>query len=172
MKLGFAGTVRGMTDAQLAAFKSWIEPIAGQVAEFRSGGCIGADEHATAIVCETTAAQIILHRQNRKKNESAKCVAVAASTFTPPAKPDLRNAALVDAVDVMVLAPRRRGLDQNGGTFGALRYAKWRGKPLVIIWPDGEVEEHGQQKMNAGTARRQSKKQVPGILSGSPQQSK
>lgn len=137
LKLGFAGTVQGMTPAQQAAFLAFVR--SNEIAEFRSGGCIGADQQAAEVICCSTAARVIVCRQPVAKIESKLVLAVAAETLKPPRKGASRNKLLVDASDVIVLAPK--AADKTGGTYGTFKYARWCCKRVVFLWPDGTVRD-------------------------------
>ena len=137
LKVGFAGTVLGMNAAQQAAFLAFID--GNDIEEFRSGGCVGADQQATELICRSTTARVIVCRQPMQKIESPLVRAVAAETIKPARKGASRNKALVDASDVVVLAPKAR--DKTGGTYSTCLYARWCCKRVVFMWPDGTVED-------------------------------
>ena len=138
-KVSFAGTMAGMTDAQLDAFTKYVADAS--IDEFRCGCCRGADEQAVEVICRTTTAKVVAYRQRRARCESPLALAVAAVVL-PPAEnraDAIRSKVMIDGADVLVITPKSR-TDKNGGTVNAFKYAKWSRKPVVIIWSDGEVE--------------------------------
>jgi hypothetical protein len=142
--VGFAGYWRGMTAEQLAALSSWLVSI--DPAEFRCGGCLGADQQAAEVACRLTRAKLIVHRQPVAKIESPILLAVASKVLPPDPADGKRNVALVNASDVIALAPHSRD-DSRGGTYRTFKFArwvnKWNGrKPIMLFWPDGTVEEY------------------------------
>jgi hypothetical protein len=137
IRLGFAGTVRGMTAAQQQNLLAFVK--ANDVTEFRSGGCVGADQEATEIVCVHTTAKVIVCRQLVEKIESKLVLAVAAEVVKQPRKAVRRNKEVVDASDVVILAPKAN--DTEGGTLSTFKYARWACKRVLILWPEGDVKD-------------------------------
>jgi hypothetical protein len=136
--LGFAGGVCGMTPAQLAAFTTWVRGHAGQIREFRTGCSRGADEQATRVICENTQARIVAARLPRNRAESALAVAVAAESITTPRKDALLNPVVVEGSDIVCVAPPDG--PARGGTYHTFKAARWAGKVVLLLWPDGTVE--------------------------------
>jgi hypothetical protein len=137
--VAFAGTVDGMTDAQLKAFAKCAADL--PVVEFRCGCCRGADEQALELICRTTDAKLVAYRQPGGRRESPLALAVVAIAV-PPAEnrgDAIRSKAMVDSADLIIVAPKARN-DERGGTFQAFKYARWCGKPIIIVWPDGTFE--------------------------------
>lgn len=61
-----------------------------------------------------------------------------------PEKPYLeRNRDIVDACEKLLVVPKETQQDERpvrSGTWSTVRYAQKQGKPIVIIWPDGQIE--------------------------------
>lgn len=146
MKIGFTGTRQGLTDPQVMALTEWILMIQRSVTfdEFHHGDCVGADAEAHWVVLRASTATIIIHPPSqeglrafchRKSNISTR-----RSSVLQPKEYLRRNRDIVDAVDLVIVCPAQLKEQVRSGTWSTDRYAKRRGKPRVIIYPDGKVE--------------------------------
>lgn len=136
-RVGFTGTRDGMTVPQHEQFARWVrEHVPSQ---FHHGECRGADEQAVWEVTRHSAVVVVAHPCTLR-GERAK-TAVGLSAFTHPVKaPLVRNRDIVNACDVLLACPK--GPEElRSGTWMTVRYARKAGKPVVIFWPDGRVEE-------------------------------
>ena len=142
MKVGFAGTRDETTPAQHKALCGWLK--ANEVTEFHHGCCIGADDEAVQAVLSlaTIGGKIVAHPPlNRSKMSES---AIQFSTEVLPAKDYLvRNRDIVDACEVLLACPKGEE-EQRSGTWSTVRYARKQGKPVVVLWPDGRIEQGGQ----------------------------
>lgn len=50
-----------------------------------------------------------------------------------------RNRDIVNAVDLLIVIPRGYAHQTIGGTWYSHDYAVKQGKPIVVIWPNGEI---------------------------------
>ena len=147
MRVGFTGTREGMTDNQRSAFGLWV--YARGIAEFHHGACLGADEHAVAIVDDEAVPhpRIVAHPGDWGPMVSTSATAVSAEVRA--CRPHLeRNRTIVDSCDLLTACPRGPE-EQRSGTWATIRYARKVGRKIVIFWPDGEVTEENadtQQK--------------------------
>jgi hypothetical protein len=132
--IGFTGTQRGATEAQsetlLSALIGFRE--AG-VLWMENGDCIGADDDAGR-VWRILGGKVSLHPPT---NDSKRAWMTAHRQANP--KPYLdRNRGIVDASTVVVATPGEADEQPRGGTWYTIRYARKKGKPLMIITPDGK----------------------------------
>lgn len=137
MIIGFTGTRVGITPAQRATLRSLIE-IAD---ELHHGDCKGADitAHRIAVDLWGWSSRVVVHPP-----EDGKLRAYAGEgAWILPVKPYLaRNRDIVDACDRLIATPKERSPSQRkggGGTWYTIDYAMKVGRPVSIIWPDGEV---------------------------------
>jgi hypothetical protein len=132
---GFTGTRHGMTEAQKSAMCSYL---AGSSGDFHHGDCIGADSEAHDIAEECGYAPIIhppvdpSHRAWRK----------VPNHMMRMEKTHLaRNRNIVDETTALIAAPHEPTEQSKGGTWYTIRYARKRNKTVVLILPDGSIQQ-------------------------------
>jgi hypothetical protein len=131
MKLvGFTGTRRGMTPDQRSAVRLALREFAADGSEFHHGDCVGADEEAAAIAREL-GYKIVGHPPS---NDSKRAFVIADEEWK---RKDYitRNHDIVNAVDVMIAAPRETKEVLRSGTWATIRYAQKRKVPMLIVKP-------------------------------------
>lgn len=142
MILGFTGTQQGMTDLQkkvLYRFVSFLD-----LDEFHHGDCIGADDQAASIVYELRPLVPIHSHPCIITNKRA--FNPHASVTYPPKPPFDRNKIIVEASSHMVAAPKEMQRQNKGGTWHTVKYSIAHKTPLLIIYPDGQIEIHETPK--------------------------
>ena len=147
MRVGFTGTRDGLTPAQGGALARRVRDQ--QVTTFHHGACFGADAEAVVHVRHYhPEAHIVAHPCTLTKCVSER--ALAASDHKRDVRPPLdRNRDIVDTADVMFACPK--GPEElRSGTWSTVRYARKRGVPVVIFWPDGTMETEGDFTTNTG----------------------
>lgn len=144
MKIGFTGTRKGMTEAQLHTFMELFQksPHANPE-DFHHGMAIGSDEDAVVIVHDQTdrSTVIIAHPCNlheSQQSQKARGLSTVVHTEEPPLK---RNCDIVDAVEKIIACPGGMVEEQRSGTWATIRYTRKQRNKLVIIWPDGTTTE-------------------------------
>lgn len=139
MRVGFTGTQAGMTQMQMVSFINVMEHIhsISMIDEFHHGDCTGSDEEAHELVSVYLKwPDIFIHPP---VNQSKQAFCAGHFRFRP--KPYLdRNHDIVDSTDVLVGTPKENTEQLRSGTWATIRYAKKKGKYLVIIWPDGSAK--------------------------------
>jgi hypothetical protein len=141
MKVGFTGTRAGMSQAQekqlamlLVVFG--IATPETETPEFHHGGADGADTEADRLACLDGYA-ITVHP----------CPGVVADdvrdgqtifnshpvTMTEVFPPLVRDRHIVDAVIVLIAAPRTDKEELRSGTWATVRYARQKGIPVVML---------------------------------------
>jgi hypothetical protein len=132
MRVGFTGTSRGMTEAQRLAVAAVLRGLTG-VEAGHHGDCVGADAEFHALCAELHITVVIHPPADPKKR------AWCQGSRLEPEKPHPdRNHDIVNATDILVAAPAEpAGERLRSGTWATVRYARKRGRPIVIVRPDG-----------------------------------
>ena len=137
MKIGFTGTRRGMTQAQLEVVRR-ILGAQDRYCELHHGDCIGADDQADEIAIEFDM-YVIVHPPVSD--------ALRACCFWKRGRERInhiergpkpyheRNRAIVDETDFLIAAPA--SLATGGGTWYTINYALEVGKNVYAVMPDG-----------------------------------
>jgi hypothetical protein len=157
MIVGFTGTREGLTDRQDATLDMLAN--AGEFGgENHHGDCVGADEEFDYFARRYSGSVVIhpptddrlrafchLKEYGWDDLESVKVL---------EEKPYLeRNRDIADACELLIAIPKQQRLSgfgddmsdthlalAPGGTWYTIRYALKRGKPVMIIWPDGSID--------------------------------
>lgn len=148
MKIGFTGTRIGMTGDQSNKFCQTICAMM-DATEFHHGDCVGADDMAANYVFQTVRdgkegkhpapnIKIIVHppsnHAHRAFNVRFDEIRIAKTYFA-------RNRDIVNETDILIVCPKDKECNPNGGTWYTHDYAKRAGKKIIVIWPDGTLEE-------------------------------
>lgn len=140
MRIGFTGTQRGMTRAQMSEVHTSMASLAyGHFhKEFHHGDCIGADAEAAAIAKEL-GFWIVSHPPVDQKKQAF----FPSDCVLPPAEYLVRNHHIVDAVEFLIATPGEYLEQLRSGTWTTIRYARKKKKDRRIIFPDGypKIEE-------------------------------
>ena len=134
MKIGFTGTQTGMCEEQkklLYGILSELMMVKGDTPmEFHHGDCIGADREAHEIVQSVGGIDIIVHPP---ENDAKRAFCEGYVRRANP-KPYLdRNRDIVDAVDLMLVAPKENVEVVRSGTWSTYRYAKRTGVGRIVL---------------------------------------
>ena len=128
--VGFTGSRHGITDAQAGVLRGLLH----QVAMFHHGDCVGADEAAHDIAresgCWITGHPCNLHGMRAH----CKC-----DQLMPPKAPLVRNRDIVNVTNVLIACPETKDEVLRSGTWATIRYSIKEKKPLVIVYPDGDI---------------------------------
>lgn len=159
MSVGFTGTRYGMTDEQRAAVKALlsmretVDTGCGCCSGgdyFYHGDCIGADSEFHDIVAELGLVERIrIHPPDTPSKRAFKLDPSDWVVSEP--KPYLeRNRDIVDHGKyggyVLIATPKVRPKDGDrvtGGTWYTVNYALEQRVPVIVVWPDGAVENLG-----------------------------
>lgn len=134
MNIGFTGTRHGMTAEQLETVTLYLKEL--RPTTFHHGDCVGADEGAHLIAL-ALGIDIVLHppivRQFRAFSKGA------VKEWTPK-RFLVRNRDIVDNSDILLATPA--GLEvRRSGTWSTVRYARRKGKGVIIIFPNGRIKK-------------------------------
>lgn len=139
MIIGFTGTQQDITPKQSAALLELLEQYAPETAHH--GDCIGADAAFHAICLARGVKSVVIHPPDIDVKR-AFCQAAAPATlvlFREP-KPYLdRNHDIVDECELLLACPKGLKEERRSGTWATVRYARKQGKPVVIVYPDGNT---------------------------------
>ena len=143
MKIGFTGTQSGMSDHQKFYILKWLRSLpSGTEMETHSGDCIGADKDFVDILnhCEEKGWSIFFKKIGHiPKIKTKRAFCQYDEERTP--KPYLeRNHDIVNESDYIIATPEGNKEQLRSGTWATIRYAKKKGKNLVVIYPDGTGE--------------------------------
>lgn len=132
MIVGFTGTGKGMTPAQLARVKRYLLVVGAH--ELHYGDCVGADAQAHLL------AVAMGLRTVQHPPDDPKARAFTLADEVRPEKPyRYRNYDIVDESEWLIATPYHMKEIQRSGTWMTVRYARRKGRPFTIIWPDGSM---------------------------------
>ena len=135
-----SGTRIGMTNEQKRIFALLLESIRCSLKIFRHGDCIGADMNAHEIVQSLFGDSVRVHIHPPLDNkERAFCEKDSAVVHQPEAYLK-RDKTMVNSSDIVFAFPKGANEQKRGsGTWAVIRHARKKGKPLVVVYPDGSV---------------------------------
>lgn len=139
LKTGFSGTSQGMTELQLAVVRQLLVTVhLSPDDELHHGDCVGADREVHDI-CHDLGIRTISHppKNHTKRAFTTRHFSVRGE------RPYLeRNRAIVDECYGLLAAPGSPEMLRSG-TWATVRYARKKGVPISIVWPDGTVTLEG-----------------------------
>lgn len=138
LNLGFTGTQRGATRAQLLTlmrvltFGPWKDPD-----RFHLGDCVGADDQAVHLAYALGLACVGHPPSNDVKRAffAHYVVSYGIQLYL------VRNREIVDVCDALIACPRLDTEEVRSGTWATIRYARRRRKPVIRILPNGTLIE-------------------------------
>lgn len=133
MRIGFTGTRFGMTQPQRASVKGILELYKTPDIETHHGNCVGADDEFHDLAGRVNAIRVIHPPSDTKLEANNPFFNEIRERKTHFA----RNRDIVDETDFLVAAPYHDSEQERGGTWYTVKYAEKRGKPVVIVWPNG-----------------------------------
>lgn len=143
MIVGFTGTRKGMTEAQLRAFQITIQALDTPdlvITQAHHGDCVGADAQFHDFMKNVRKVETHGHPPLNKVHRAFCDV----DTEYTAREYNTRNRAIVHASTVMIGCPDTETWRLHSGTWTTINYAKRMKKPLMIIFPSGVfVRENG-----------------------------
>lgn len=135
--VGFTGTSRGMTSAQLAQLAAVLDALVASRGVFAAhhGDCVGADAEFHGLA-SARGAVVVVHPGPVDDAHHAGCVGVAR---LPNESHMRRNKAIVVASTVMLAAPLEEVEQALGGVWKTIALARKAKRPLAIIGPAGLI---------------------------------
>jgi hypothetical protein len=107
------------------------------VGELHHGDCVGADKEAHDLAKLKFGIWTIAHPPLNTKLR-AWC---EADEVREPDEYLVRDRHIVDDTDELIATPATFSEVARSGTWATVRYAKLMGKPVTMIYPDGEVQQ-------------------------------
>jgi hypothetical protein len=140
-KIGITGTRNGMTEPQRGALVfilrfNWMKE--GESFEFHHGLCVGVDCESHEMVDVNFPSWTIVGHPPVKTEQMGN---VACDVLRESKNHFARNRDIVDETEVLIVVPYQDEWQPRGGTWYTHDYAIKRGKPVVIVWPDGQVTQ-------------------------------
>lgn len=138
--VGFTGSRHGMTRAQeLVVWRLLQELVDEGAIEFHHGGCVGSDEQGARAAQRMA---YVVH-DHPASDVDARWIATPTGRQHEAALTRERNRAIVDACDVLIAATRGDEI-RRSGTWQTVRYARERGRAVVIVTPLGDERREGE----------------------------
>jgi hypothetical protein len=131
MDIGFTGTRRGMSAAQVLTLWRLLDRPRRRT--FHHGDCIGADSEAHDVAV-AYGYRIHIHPPIDAKYRAGRY----ANEYSEPLDYLARDRAIVDSVSLLIAAPAGPEI-RRSGTWVTVRYARALAVELVVIMPDGSV---------------------------------
>lgn len=134
MKVGFTGTLLGMTDEQCQNLTDLLQnddicpQVDGIANEFHHGDAIGADANAFAIATYL-GWRTIAHPCDLEHKRAF----TPSDIVMPVRRPLARNWIIVHSVDVLAAAPLSHNEVTRSGTWSTIRYARDAGIPYYLL---------------------------------------
>lgn len=142
MRVGFTGTREGMAVQQFVAF---VMAMPAGMTWFRHGCCLGADEEAVRHVNDMVPRPSIFGAPSNIGSQTSEfALSVSDDTTGEFSDPLERNRVIVDGCDLLIAAPKGPE-ERRSGTWATVRHARKKGKPIVIVWPNGTTSKEGDK---------------------------
>lgn len=140
MRITFTGTRKGMTPVQKRSLRMYLMDVLDAHRKeteyvFIHGDCVGADAEA-AMIAKDLGYKVWAYPSNLKTRAWTPFNDFVAE----PDDPLKRNRTMVDLGDRVFAAPHGKEVLRSG-TWSAIRYAKKAGKPIRIMYPQGNFED-------------------------------
>lgn len=135
MKLGVTGTREGATLKQLERVTEFLQPNQSTDNELHHGDCNGVDIEVAAIA-RALGYRIVCHPPANNETRGF----FGGDEVRTPAGYLQRDRSIVDSTELLIVVPLQSTWQPKGGTWYTHNYAKKKGIPCVIVWPDGTTE--------------------------------
>lgn len=132
--IGFTGTQIGMTDRQRNIVADFMDDIPLPVAGHH-GDCIGADAQFDKI-CRELDWQRYIHPPDIERKRAFCVLNLSYGDVLYKPRPYLdRNHDIVDACDLVIVAPKEEEEQLRSGTWATYRYAQKMGRFIKLVTP-------------------------------------
>lgn len=135
MKIGFTGTRQGCTEEQLKTLSAIFASIglsAEHQPELHHGDCVGADAQAVELA-NAVGFWTVCHPPTNPKLRAR----LTSDEIRLPFDYLDRNHNIVNETDLLIVCPKNETEELRSGTWATYRYARRRGKMIVLIVPSG-----------------------------------
>jgi len=138
--IGFTGTKRGMTSKQRGRVDSILRQIVQRgPLTAHQGDHIGCDCDFAGL-CRMVGRDKIMLVSHPPSDSHSRAFYPCDAERSPAGFAE-RTRAIVDESDLLIACPRQQGEEGRGGTWAVVGYAKAKGKRVIIIRPDGKVDD-------------------------------
>lgn len=136
--VGFTGTQLGMTDVQKRQLRDYVLQLRREWGGvyLHHGECIGADAEADEI-CNAELIPTIGHPPVNRKKWHPYC---HCKVRRAPREYKDRNQDIVNETGLLIAAPRTRLEQLRSGTWMTIRFARHKGKLIVMLDPEEPLE--------------------------------
>ena len=137
LKVGFTGTQNGLSSEQRSALVMTLLDLTGRI-EAHHGMCVGADHEFHDMVRDNYKPdnRFIVGHPPRDKKQFVACEVDDMRDEKPYR---VRNRDIVNESEILVACPASAERARSG-TWSTVRYARSMAKPIMIILPDGLVQ--------------------------------
>lgn len=130
--IGTTATRSGLTPVQVVTLVEFLIDL--DVQELHHGDCLGGDADVDLVACSLAIRRVAHPPVNDKLRAHCRSEAVLS-----PEDYKARDRAIVLQTGVLIGLPRTMREQRYGGTWYTIGYARTRGRPVVLINPDGTV---------------------------------
>lgn len=142
MKVGFTRTRAGLQAAQRAALGTFLlMDLSERVTEFVHGSCQGADVQAARLARHIFDAGCRIVARPGPDGDPCRDESGVDDETMPGKNHFARNRDIVLATELLVACPPCKPMPPSGGTLYTVKFARKQKRPLVIIWPDGSIDD-------------------------------
>lgn len=130
VKIGMTGSRDGISEYAISKFKDYLDTLSVKVDEVHHGDCVGADTIFHDI-CKSKGFRIVVHPPTNPTMRSY----CDGDVIKPPLAYLERNKRIVDETDFIVAFPSSTNEVVRSGTWSTIRYARKKGKNVVMFPP-------------------------------------
>lgn len=139
-RIGFTGTREGLTTSQRDALNQLLAKLRDRgMAEFHHGMCVGADQEAHSLIRHGSL-DVRIHGHPASKVPDHLRAMVDVDRRYRAFPPLVRNQHIVSATELLVACPDGPETVRSG-TWSTVRYAVTIGRPVVIVYPSGDLSK-------------------------------
>lgn len=139
-----SGTQKGLTSIQQNVLFDLIDDFLSTPGphEWRDGDCIGVDAECARYIHEVrTACAWDVKTFSHPGDLSPKRAGVKHDRNFTPIAPLARNRLMVERSTHVLIAPKESVEAIRSGTWATWRWARKKGRPWLIVYPDGTTEQ-------------------------------
>jgi hypothetical protein len=142
LKIGITGTRKGGTPEQLATMRALFLEYLDGPCQLSHGLCEGIDEQAHDLAHELFGYDVEIHGHPGPEDDKhqVKSLYQDCDTFHEHKTHFARNRDIVNECEILFAFPAEMELQDHGGTAYTINFARKKGVPCKIVWPDGTVE--------------------------------
>lgn len=130
--VGVTATRHGLTPEQTAAMIELL--VDRDVSELHHGDCTGGDADIDRIACGLG----IKRFAHPPTNDALRAFCESEVVLTPE-EYKARDRAIVLATGVLIACPRTKVEQRYSGSWYTVGFARGRGRPVVVVYPDGTL---------------------------------